>query len=120
MEGTIRLKPNFNYMGTKMINDYMKDPEFQELIRKYLDYLNVSLPELKNNIAQEEYYNIRRYGHNLIGSGGGYGFDDLTELGRNINLSAHEENQKKLKELFEELEKNITEKQAQFSPSDLT
>jgi len=103
-----------------MTNDYMNDPEFQELIREYLDFMINSLPELKENIAHADYIKIRQYGHNLTGSGGGYGFDDLTELGRNINTAAHEEDLPLLRNLTKELERNITQKRVQFFPSPLS
>lgn len=68
------------------------DPEFQKLIRKYLDYLLKEVDGVKKHIQGNNFQEIRKFSHNLKGTGGGYGFDEFTELGGKINIAAHEEN----------------------------
>ena len=55
--------------------DLYDDPEFQKLIRKYLDYLHKELVGIKKHIQLKKFQEIRKFGHNLKGTGGGYGFD---------------------------------------------
>ncbi|MFQ6609036.1 MAG: Hpt domain-containing protein [Fidelibacterota bacterium] len=93
-----------------MENDLYNDPEFQKLIREYLDYLKDLQSELKRNIDDSNYNEIRKFGHKLTGSGGGYGFNDLTELGKKINLAAKAEDDELLQKLSKKLEENINEK----------
>lgn len=93
-----------------MENDLYNDPEFQKLIREYLDYLKDLQSELKRNIDDSNYNGIRKFGHKLTGSGGGYGFNDLTELGKKINLAAKAEDDELLQKLSKKLEENINEK----------
>ena len=46
---------------------------------------------------------IKQLGHNLKGTGGGYGFDKITELGRQLEEAAAEGKEEKIKALKEEL-----------------
>lgn len=94
--------------------DYFNDPEFQELIRSYLDYLMDSLVTFKMNCVNRNYSEIRKFAHNLKGSGGGYGFDDLTQLGSDISLATKSEDAKKLDSLVKELEDLIMKKRAKY------
>lgn len=94
--------------------DYQNDPEFQKLICKYLDYLQDSLPNLRNNISIEDFDELRLYGHNLTGSGGGYGFGDITEMGKKINLAAKAKDTELLIQLAGELENLIVEKHSRY------
>jgi len=71
--------------------DLYDDPEFQKLIRQYLKYLQKELAGIKDKIQKKNFKDIRKFGHNLKGTGGGYGFDEFTNLGDKINLAAHEE-----------------------------
>lgn len=94
--------------------DYFNDPEFQELIRSYLDYLMDSLVTFKMNCVNRNYSEIRKFAHNLKGSGGGYGFDDLTQLGSDISSATKSEDAKKLDSLVKELEDLIMKKRAKY------
>lgn len=94
--------------------DYFNDPEFQELIRSYLDYLMDSLVTFKMNCVNRNYSEIRKFAHNLKGSGGGYGFDDLTQLGSDISLATKSEDAQKLDSLVKELEVLIMKKRAKY------
>ncbi|MCH8013159.1 MAG: hypothetical protein IIA61_14670 [Candidatus Marinimicrobia bacterium] len=94
--------------------DYFNDPEFQELIRSYLDYLMDSLVKFKVNCVERNYSKIQKFAHNLKGSGGGYGFDDLTQLGNDISSTAKREDANKLDSLVKELEDLIMKKRAEY------
>ena len=94
--------------------DYQNDPEFQKLICKYLDYLQDSLPSLRNNISIEDFDELRLYGHNLTGSGGSYGFDEIRKMGKKINLAAKAKDTELLIQLVGELENLIVEKRSRY------
>ena len=89
-----------------MEQDYLNDPEFQELIRQYIQYLAENLPELKQNLAAKDLLKIQKFGHNLKGSGGGYGLNDMSKVGQQIEETAKAQKVDQLDELitkFEEL-----------------
>ncbi|MCH8069964.1 MAG: hypothetical protein IID16_11965 [Candidatus Marinimicrobia bacterium] len=94
--------------------DYFNDPEFQDLIRSYLDYLMDSLVTFKVNCVERNYSEIRKFAHNLKGSGGGYGFDDLTQLGNDISSAAMRKDANKLDSLMKELEDLIMKKRTEY------
>jgi HPt (histidine-containing phosphotransfer) domain-containing protein len=87
-----------------MGEDYFDDPEFQELIQQYLDYLRETLPELKADLEKRNFPAVRKYGHNVKGSGGGYGFDNLTELGKALEQAAIDEDFERCGRYIQELE----------------
>jgi HPt (histidine-containing phosphotransfer) domain-containing protein len=95
-------------------NEFLEDPEFQELIGQFLDYLYDSLPNVKESLSAQDYSEIKKFGHNLKGSGGGYGFDDLGELGRQIDLAAKNEDRQSLETLINEFEKLLDQKRKDF------
>jgi len=64
-----------------MDNELYNDPEFQALIRKYLEYLLNEVAKVKISINNSNFLEIRKFSHNLKGTGGGYGFDNFTDLG---------------------------------------
>jgi len=72
-----------------MDNELYNDPEFQALIRKYLEYLLNEVAKVKISINNSNFLEIRKFSHNLKGTGGGYGFDNFTDLGGEINEAAH-------------------------------
>ena len=97
-----------------MQNNYFNDPEFQALIRKYLDYLVESLSSLQGNLSKRNYRYIQEFGHNLKGTGGGYGFDDLTSLGDELEIAARKQDDKALGILIEKLKGLLEEKREEY------
>ncbi len=67
-----------------MTDDFMQSPEFQALIKEYLEYLQQSLPGVRTNLKDELYQDVYKFGHNIKGTGTSYGFQTLSDLGRDI------------------------------------
>ena len=63
-----------------MEQDYLNDPEFQELIREYIQYLSDNLVEIKEDLNNSDYLKVQKFGHNLKGSGGGYGLMEMSKI----------------------------------------
>ncbi|MFH1853380.1 MAG: Hpt domain-containing protein [Candidatus Neomarinimicrobiota bacterium] len=87
-----------------MEQDYLNDPEFQELIRQYVQYLSDNLPEVKRNLTEKDYLKIQKFGHNLKGSGGGYGLNEISAIGQKIEETAKLQDYEKIKELIDEFD----------------
>ncbi|MBU0710599.1 Hpt domain-containing protein [bacterium] len=85
-------------------NEYLDDPEFQLLIRKYLKYLLESLREVKSNLDNRDFEKLRLFGHGLKGAAGGYGFDDFSKMGSKIETASLSENIDYLKNLISDFE----------------
>ncbi|MFO7818654.1 MAG: Hpt domain-containing protein [Halanaerobacter sp.] len=80
------------------------DQDLKALIPIFMDNREEDITKLKELLAESDLEGIKRVGHNLKGTGGGYGFDKITELGRQIEEAAKEENEDSLEELIAELE----------------
>lgn len=100
---------------TAVEGDYFNDPEFQALIREYLDYLVESLSSLQGNLNKRNYRSVQEFGHNLKGSGGGYGFDDLSSLGDSMEMAAEEEDRAAIETLIGKLKGLLQEKRQKYS-----
>jgi len=68
------------------------DEGLQELIPGYLLHRQNDVQIMQEKLACGDYEAIRLLGHSIKGSGGGYGFDRITDIGRLIEDSAKEKN----------------------------
>lgn len=57
------------------------DIELQDLIPGYLESRERDVSAISAALEQGDYETIQRLGHSMKGSGGGYGFDVITDLG---------------------------------------
>lgn len=99
-----------------MDNELYNDPEFQALIRRYLDYLLKEVAKVKISIQNSNFQEIRKFSHNLKGTGGGYGFDNFTDFGGKINEAAHAENIQSVESFVSEFELDLATAVQQFNP----
>ncbi len=98
-----------------MDQNYLNDPEFQELIKQYVEYLTSVLPELKDNLLQKDYLKIQKFGHNLKGSGGGYGLTEMSKIGQQIEEESKQQSHVKLVELIASFEVELTKSQKKYA-----
>ena len=64
------------------------DPELEPIMGRYLEIRREELAEVLVAIHAEDAEMTRLLGHRLKGSGGSYGMDGLTVLGKNIEEAA--------------------------------
>jgi HPt (histidine-containing phosphotransfer) domain-containing protein len=62
--------------------------EMGELRVAYLQRRRTELESLRRAIPSEDWHALATAGHNMKGTGAGYGFGELTELGRNLETAA--------------------------------
>lgn len=94
--------------------DYLNNPEFQELIRKYLDHLHESLSNLQANWSNKNYTDLQQFGHNIKGSGRPYGFQDFSDLGKQIEDAAKEQDGTTLETLIEQFESVLNQERKKY------
>jgi len=85
------------------------DASLLDLVPNYLDKRRQDLPKFTEALAIEDYATIRRLGHNLKGTGAGYGFPVLTEIGAAIEDGAQANNGAAIRAKVEELARYLTE-----------
>lgn len=64
------------------------DAQLAELIPGYLRNRQEDLEAIDTALARGDFDSIHFIGHSMKGSGGGYGFDDITEFGLQLERAA--------------------------------
>tara|TARA_B100000683_G_C12130294_1_gene407355 strand:+ start:307 stop:585 length:279 start_codon:yes stop_codon:yes gene_type:complete len=80
------------------------DEEWAEMQEIYINHTSKELDKIKNQLNLASLDSIRTFGHNIKGSGGMYGFNEVTELGLLIETAAKEGNLDSIKSNLELLE----------------
>jgi HPt (histidine-containing phosphotransfer) domain-containing protein len=62
--------------------------DLEPLIPRYLDRRHKEIETFRTQLAVGDFEALRIGGHSLKGSGGGYGFPDLTRIGATIETAA--------------------------------
>jgi PAS domain S-box-containing protein len=64
------------------------DPDLRDLLPGYLENRQRDIGSIRDALEQGDYDTIRLLGHSMKGSGGGYGFDAISEIGRCLEEAA--------------------------------
>ena len=64
------------------------DSDLEDLIPGFLENRNADLEKLAEALAEKDLPSLQSIGHNLKGVGGGYGFEQMSELGAGIEVAA--------------------------------
>ena len=64
------------------------DPELASLIPGFLENRRKDVKSLLDAIDRGDFETARILGHSMKGSGGGYGFDGITDIGGEIEVAA--------------------------------
>ncbi len=79
------------------------DSDLKELIPGFLDNRRQDARAIIGGVEQKDFEIIRVLGHDMKGSGGGYGFDAITDIGRSLEQAAKDENSTEILKLAKEL-----------------
>ncbi|OQX61419.1 MAG: Hpt domain-containing protein [Desulfococcus sp. 4484_241] len=64
------------------------DADLEDLIPGFLENRRDDIAQIKRLLDEGDYEKIARLGHSMKGSGGGYGFDEITRIGGMIEQLA--------------------------------
>jgi len=64
------------------------DPDLEDLIPGFLGNRRQDVERIRTLLAGADFDEVRLIGHSMKGSGGGYGFDPITEYGSEIEQAA--------------------------------
>jgi len=92
-----------------MTHSVVIDADFKELVPVYLANRRAELRLIAGYIFALDFEALRKTGHQLTGSGGSYGFERVSELGRGIEDAALEKDLAAIKILAAELEEYLTD-----------
>ena len=68
------------------------DIDLEDLIPGFLENRRKDIIEIESLLVSGDYETIQRLGHSMKGSGGGYGFDKITDIGMHIEQAAKAKN----------------------------
>ena len=83
--------------------DDFDDDEWAEMQEMYINHTSKELAKIQGDIDTVEIDLLRTFGHNIKGSGGMYGFEEVTNFGSEIEVSAKANDRNKIKTLLDEL-----------------
>ena len=66
------------------------DIDLEDLIPDFLENRHQDVVAIKRMLTQAEFDEIKLIGHSMKGSGGGYGFEEISEIGGRIEVAARE------------------------------
>lgn len=70
--------------------------DLEDLIPGYLENKREEVDTIRQALTAKDFETIRVLGHGMKGSGGGYGFDAITDIGSAIEAAAKEKNPEKI------------------------
>ncbi len=80
------------------------DREIEDLIPEFLKNKERDVHAMAAALTQRDYETIRVLGHSMKGSGGGYGFDAITEIGAALERAALNGQDEEIRTWTDELE----------------
>ena len=80
------------------------DGELEDLIPEYLQSRRSDIPQLRAALDRNDFDAITQLAHKFKGSGGGYGFTRLSELGRDIEQAGRVQDAPSVQKIIAELE----------------
>lgn len=81
----------------------VEDADFKTLVAQYVNRLPEVVDEIVVAVEQQQWEKVRFLAHKLRGSGGGYGFPQLTEIASKLSYQVNNENFWELNQLVDEL-----------------
>jgi HPt (histidine-containing phosphotransfer) domain-containing protein len=84
--------------------DDFDDDEWAEMQEMYINHTFKELKNIKENLDSAAFDSLRTFGHNIKGSGGMYGFNEITSKGAAIESAAMNENLEDIKSHLDALE----------------
>ena len=79
------------------------DADLEDLVPDYLENRDKDIKSISESLEKGDFESVRIIGHSMKGSGGGYGFDRISEIGKTIEDSAKEKNLNEIKKGVEQL-----------------
>jgi len=90
------------------------DADLRDLIPRFLLNQESDRIRLRRAFEAGEYETVRKIGHNMKGAGGGYGFDELTAIGADIEAAAIREDTSGLALTLDQLERFLAGLEVEF------
>ncbi len=84
--------------------DGFDEDEWAEMQEMYINHTSKELVSIMDNLETNSFDSLRTFGHNIKGSGGMYGFNEVTEIGAVIEAAAKDEDMALIKSNLKDLD----------------
>ncbi|MBV8553476.1 MAG: response regulator [Acidobacteriaceae bacterium] len=93
----------------KTAGDVQKDVDsrLQKALPRYLEGRRNDIQVLSMALERADYEKIGSIGHKMHGSGGGYGLDEITAIGKRLELAADRQNKEEIEEQIAQLSRYL-------------
>jgi HPt (histidine-containing phosphotransfer) domain-containing protein len=79
------------------------DPDIADLIPGFLENREKDIEKMEDYLKTGNFEEIERLGHSMKGSGAGYGFGGISEIGKAIEIAGKEKDIEAIKEEMQKL-----------------
>jgi len=93
------------------------DSELEDLIPGFLENRQTDIQDLKRLVSEKNLSEIKKIAHRVKGTAGGYGFDFVTEIAREIEDAALDSNFSLIDQKIIELESGLSSVRITFVSS---
>tara|TARA_Y100001960_G_scaffold309191_1_gene367317 strand:+ start:924 stop:1202 length:279 start_codon:yes stop_codon:yes gene_type:complete len=90
--------------------DDFDDDEWAEMQEMYINHTSKELNNIIANFDSATFDSLRTFGHNIKGSGGMYGYEEITAIGSEIEAMAKDENRNSIKSQLDILKEFLKSK----------
>ena len=84
--------------------DGFDEDEWAETQEMYINHTSKELVSIMEDFETKSFDSLRTFGHNIKGSGGMYGFNEVTEIGAVIEAAAKDEDMALIKSNLKDLD----------------
>ena len=84
--------------------DGFDEDEWAEMQEMYINHTSKELVSIMEDLETKSFDSLRTFGHNIKGSGGMYGFNEITEIGAVIEAAAKDEDMTLIKSNLKDLD----------------
>jgi HPt (histidine-containing phosphotransfer) domain-containing protein len=91
--------------------------DLEDLIPGYLENRRRDIGRLQEALSQGDWERLRILGHSMAGSGGGYGFAEITTLGRQLERAAQARDASQVEARIRELASYLDRVRVETPPS---
>jgi len=114
MKGADMTPQNNGTKGDKIIVHV--DEDLEDLIPGFLNNRRKDIDTMRSALKEGDFETIRSLGHSMKGAGGGYGFDLITDIGRDLEISARDGDVEKINQKVDALARFLESVEVVYEP----
>lgn len=95
--------PNLTPFDPDCISSLDEDPEYENFVQQFRKSLPEKLAEILNSFERKDWASMKKQTHDLKGTGGNFGYNNITELCKNLELEISKESTADIKNILSEL-----------------